>query len=94
LQIQFKKNYALLADLDHQVSENLEKYIEANLEIFEDHGRENTGLFKILLGLIELTREAIQQKKMNLLGCKMKVYQERMRQMQFLEIISRFKQIK
>lgn len=32
-------------------------------------------------------------KKVSLLGCKMKVYQERLRQIQFLEVISRFKRV-
>lgn len=45
-------------------------------------------------GLIELVRDSLQNKKMNLLGCKMKIYQERLRQMQFLEILTRFKEIK
>ena len=45
------------------------------------------------MGVIELTKETLQQKKVNLLGCKMKIYQERMRQIQFLEVISKYKQV-
>lgn len=52
-----------------------------------------TGIYKNLIGIAQLTRETLQQKRVNLLGCKMKIYQERMRQIQFLEIISRFKSI-
>ena len=51
------------------------------------------GMAKSLKGVIQLTRDSLQQKRMNLLGCKMKIYQERMRQIQFLEILSRFKHL-
>ena len=70
-------------------------YLELNQNVFDDStdSKRNHSLFKNLLGIIELTKDTLQQKKMNLLGCKMKIYQERMRQIQFLEILSRYKLI-
>jgi hypothetical protein len=41
--------------------------------------------------LISLLNESLTMKKFNLVGCKMKIYQERMRQMSFLEMITTFK---
>ena len=46
-----------------------------------------------MLGIIEIVRDSLQHKKLNLLGCKMKIYQERMRQIQFLDIMARFKKL-
>ena len=54
---------------------------------------QTSSIFKNLIGIAQLVRETLQQKRMNLLGCKMKIYQERLRQIQFLEIISRYKAI-
>jgi hypothetical protein len=45
------------------------------------------------MGVIDITRDSLQQKRLCLLGCKMKIYQERMRQIQFLEILTRYKEI-
>lgn len=63
-----------------------EKFVDRN-------SVENAKLFKCLMGIIESAKESLQLKKVNLLGCKMKIYQERMRQVQFLEILSRYKTI-
>jgi|TARA_B110000285_G_C14942588_1_gene522760 hypothetical protein len=69
------------------------KELEEELENNGKLNKENKlpGMTKSLKGVIQLTRDSLQQKRVNLLGCKMKIYQERMRQIQFLEILSRFK---
>ncbi len=42
--------------------------------------------------LVTLLNETLTMKKFNLVGCKMKIYQERMRQMSFLDLITIFKE--
>jgi len=43
-------------------------------EVHDKFGDGKHDLFKSLIGVIDLTKESLQQKKTNLLGCKMKIY--------------------
>ena len=90
IQIQFKRNILVLQDIDQQIQDYLFVFLEENHDKFSDKEHPNQPLFKQLMGLIELCRDSLAQKKTNLLGCKMKIYQERMRQIQFLEILTRY----
>ena len=90
MQIQFKKNKRQLDDIEDLIVKELEEELESNEKLVNDA---NYPSAKSLKGVIQLTRDSLQQKRMNLLGCKMKIYQERLRQIQFLEILSRFKDL-
>ena len=48
-------------------------------------------MYKHFYGVIDMVRDSLMNKRISLLGCKMKIYQERQRQIQFLEILTRFK---
>lgn len=83
----------VLQGIDEEIENDLFNFLNANSSIFIDKKGENSSLFKNLMGVIDITRDSLQQKRLCLLGCKMKIYQERMRQIQFLEILTRYKQI-
>lgn len=94
VQIQFKRFSMNLKELDHKIQKTLSEMLYERQAVFIDNrNRENTELFNAMLGIIEIVRDSLQHKKLNLLGCKMKIYQERMRQIQFLDIMYRFKKI-
>lgn len=68
-------------DIEQQIQDKLFRFLDENYDVFIDKkNNENTHVFKSLMGVIEITKDSLQQKKTNLLGCKMKIYQERLRQ--------------
>lgn len=81
-------------EIEKDLTENLEVRLENNLSRFNQNGNENKAVIKNLVGIIKLVRDSLQHKKMNLLGCKMKIYQERLRQIQFLEVLNKYKECK
>lgn len=83
-----------MTGIEDSINKDLQEYIDENEELFMVNGVTNTQARRNLQCIVDLVRDCYQNKKMNLLGCKMKIYQERLRQMQFLEVISRFKQVK
>ena len=71
MQIKSKEKFRTLHKIDKRVKE-LEETIRNRPNRAED-------FFEDLSILPELLVESVTLKKMNLLGCKMKIYQERMR---------------
>ena len=54
------------------IVKELEEELESNEKMTNDN--KIPGLAKSLKGVIQLTRDSLQQKRVNLLGCKMKIY--------------------
>lgn len=75
MQVQLKKNINSIEKLDKRINESLQDLIHARVSMF----RGDEELFKDLGVLVELLNESLSMKKFNLVGCKMKVYHERMR---------------
>lgn len=49
------------------------------------------GVRKELQAIVEMAAESITLKKFNLVGCKMKIYQERLKHLNFLDLLSLLK---
>lgn len=94
VQIKFKESLSFLQSQETEIRIKLEEKYNDNSHLFESNGYINTSAKDNAQGLIKMVKECLQNKKINLLGCKMKIYQERLRQIQFIEILCRFKEVK
>ena len=88
MQVQLKKNIGVLDKLEKRINEGLKDVINAKISMF----RGDEEMFRDLLLLVDLLNESLAIKKFNLVGCKMKVYQERMKEINFLEMLSMFRE--
>ncbi|CDW85605.1 UNKNOWN [Stylonychia lemnae] len=88
MQVQLKKNINVLEKLEKR-NEQLQELINARANQFKGVDDE---IFKDFSIFVELLNESLVMKKFNLVGCKMKVYQERMKEINFLEMIQQFRE--
>lgn len=76
MQVQLKKNMNVLDKLEKRINESLADLINARVSMF----RGDEEIFRDTLILVDLLNESLSMKKFNLVGCKMKIYQERMKE--------------
>ena len=76
MQVQLKKNVNTLDKLDKRINDSLAQLINARVSMF----RGDDEMFRDMGVLVDLLNESLSMKKFNLIGCKMKIYQERMRE--------------
>lgn len=76
MQVQLKKNMNALDKLEKKINDSLAQLISARVAMF----RGDEDIFRDLGVLVDLLNESLAMKKVNLVGCKMKIYQERMKE--------------
>lgn len=90
IQIQFKLSLqqleAIERDIQSEIREALAKQAQAlkDQQLFSIH---DDAMFKELQVITDLLVDSLNLKKFNLVGCKMKIYQERMKELNFLELM-------
>lgn len=63
-----------LTGIEDSINKDLQEYIDQNEELFMVNGVLNKQAQRNLQSIVDLVRDCFQNKKMNLLGCKMKIY--------------------
>lgn len=90
IQIQFKVNLASLDQLEREIQTDIRDAFQKHSDtlkeqqIFTIH---DDAMFKELQVIFDLLVDSLSLKKFNLVGCKMKIYQERMKELNFLELM-------
>jgi len=64
-----------IKDLDDRINKTLRSFVNSKYTLLKQDDLRNMVNF-----LFDVLNECLAQKKFNLVGCKMKVYQERMKQ--------------
>lgn len=97
VQLQLKHSVQSLNDLETKVNESVSEYLRTTKQ---DWLRQQGGgslsvideaLFKQLEVFHQLLLESLFLKRFNTIGCKMKIYQERLRELNFLELLLAFR---
>ncbi|TNV87452.1 hypothetical protein FGO68_gene14540 [Halteria grandinella] len=90
IQIQFKINLASLDQLEKEIQTEVRESLKKQQDFLKEQQLftiHDDAMFKELQVLQELLIDSLTLKKFNLVGCKMKIYQERMKELNFLELM-------
>jgi hypothetical protein len=97
MQVQLKICVSKIEAIENRISSDLKDYLSERAQEFRDENPKGNlnlqeeAMFKELQVIIDLISESVTLKKFNLIGCKMRIYQERMKELSFIELLTSFR---